>query len=91
VDDPSSTPTGRLSICDAVRRNDQECYAPSQLTTKGGKLSILLETVAEHGLQYRSGMLRSCNKFCLVSGYIEVSTTLPGPNAETKGVALGFV
>jgi beta-glucan synthesis-associated protein KRE6 len=85
------TPTGRLAICDAVRRNDQECYAPSQLTAKSGKLSIRLENVAEHGLQYCSGMLQSWIKFCLLSRYIEVSTTLPGPNAETMGVALGFV
>jgi beta-glucanase (GH16 family) len=65
--------------------NDQEWYDPSQVTTKGGKHSILLENVAEHGLQYRSGMLQSWNKFCFTSGYIEVSMTLPGPNAETTG------
>ena len=65
--------------------NDQEWYDPSQVTTKGGKLSILLENTPEHGLQYRSGMLQSWNKFCFTSGYIEVSMTLPGPNAETTG------
>jgi beta-glucanase (GH16 family) len=30
--------------------NDQEWYDPSQITTKDGKFSILLENVAEHGL-----------------------------------------
>jgi beta-glucanase (GH16 family) len=64
---------------------DQAWYDPSQITTKDGKLSILLENVTDHGLQYRSGMLQSWNKFCFTTGYIEVSMTLPGPNAETQG------
>ncbi|KAG6860572.1 hypothetical protein C0995_009717 [Termitomyces sp. Mi166 len=38
-----------------------------------------------HGLNYRSGMLQSWNKFCFSSGYIEVSVVLPGANAESKG------
>jgi beta-glucan synthesis-associated protein KRE6 len=53
--------------------------------TKGGKLSLMLENVAEHGLQYRSGMLQSRNKLCFTSGDIGVSMMLPGPNAETTG------
>jgi hypothetical protein len=69
---------------------DQEWYDPSQITTKDGKLSILLENVQEHALQYRSGMLQSWNKFCFSSGYIEVSMTLPGPNAETQGYVSFF-
>ena len=64
---------------------DQAWYDPRQITTKNGKLSILLENAADGGLQYRSGMLQSWNKFCFTSGYIEVSMTLPGPNAETTG------
>jgi beta-glucanase (GH16 family) len=46
--------------------NDQEWYDPSQITTKDGKLSILLENVGEHGLQYHSGMLQNWNKFCFM-------------------------
>ncbi|KAG6907629.1 hypothetical protein DXG01_008165 [Tephrocybe rancida] len=38
-----------------------------------------------HGLEYRSGMLQSWNKFCFTSGYIEVAVVLPGPNAEATG------
>jgi hypothetical protein len=53
--------------------------------TEGGKLSLFLENLAEHGLQYRSGMLQSWNKLCFTSGDIDVSMALPGPNAETKG------
>jgi len=64
---------------------DVEWYDPKQITTKNGKLSILMENVENHGLQYRSGMLQSWNKFCFTSGYIEVSLTLPGPNQETMG------
>ncbi|RDB14975.1 putative beta-glucan synthesis-associated protein C23H3.11c [Hypsizygus marmoreus] len=43
-------------------------------------------TAAEnHGLNYRSGMLQSWNKFCFSSGYIEVAVVLPGPNEDTQG------
>ena len=71
---------------------DLEWYHPNQITTKGGKLSILMENVANHGLKYRSGMLQSWNKFCFVSGYIEVSMTLPGPDQETMGyVSFGAI
>jgi Beta-glucan synthesis-associated protein SKN1/KRE6/Sbg1 len=71
---------------------DLEWYHPNQITTKSGKLSILMENVANHGMQYRSGMLQSWNKFCFVSGYIEVLMTLPGPNQETTGyVSLGAI
>lgn len=44
-----------------------------------------MENVENHGLQYRSGMLQSWNKFCVTNGYIEVSMTLPGPNSTTQG------
>jgi hypothetical protein len=65
--------------------NDQEWYDPGQVTTKDGHLVILLENVETNGLQYRSGMLQSWNKFCFTSGYIEVSLVLPGPDSNTKG------
>ena len=64
---------------------DQAWYDPSQITTKDGKLSILVENVDDGGLQYRSGMLQSWNKFCFTSGYIEVSMTLPGQNEQSTG------
>jgi hypothetical protein len=64
---------------------DVEWYDPGQVTTKNGKLRILMENVATNGLQYRSGMLQSWNKFCFTTGYIEVSVTLPGPNQDTQG------
>lgn len=68
---------------------DLEWYDPSQVTTKNGHLAITMESVPDitlnHGLQYKSGMLQSWNKFCFTSGYIEVSITLPGPNSDTQG------
>ncbi|PSR72683.1 hypothetical protein PHLCEN_2v11457 [Hermanssonia centrifuga] len=68
---------------------DQEWYDPSQITTKNGHLSIVMEAVEDitlnHMLPYKSGMLQSWNKFCFTSGYVEVSITLPGPNSDTKG------
>jgi beta-glucan synthesis-associated protein KRE6 len=63
---------------------DEEWYDPAQVTTKNGKLNILMENVETHGLPYRSGMLQSWNKFCFTSGYIEVSVSLPGPNEQTR-------
>ncbi|KDR79505.1 hypothetical protein GALMADRAFT_1243340 [Galerina marginata CBS 339.88] len=38
-----------------------------------------------HGLDYRSGMLQSWNKFCFTTGYVEVSVTFPGPDQQTQG------
>jgi len=61
---------------------DEEWYDPSQITTKDGKLNIVMENVQNHGLQYRSGMLQSWNKFCFTRGYIEVSLTLPGSDGS---------
>lgn len=69
--------------------HDQEWYDPSQVTTTGGYLSIIMDEVADqtlnHMLPYKSGMLQSWNKFCFTSGYIEVSVTLPGPDANAQG------
>jgi len=72
---------------------DLEWYDPKQITTKNGNLEILIESVDDvalnHGMQYRSGMLQSWNKFCFSSGYIEVNVSLPGPNSNTKGYVSG--
>ena len=70
--------------------NDMEWYDPKQITTRAGKLRILMERAPNHGLRYRSGMLQSWNKFCFTGGYIEVSMTLPGPNALAQGYVRGF-
>ena len=43
-----------------------------------------------HGLDYRSGMLQSWNKFCFTTGYVEVSVTLPGPDEDTTGYVSFF-
>jgi len=43
-----------------------------------------------HGLDYRSGMLQSWNKFCFTTGYIEVSVTFPGPDQNTQGYVSFF-
>ena len=40
---------------------------------------------SNHGLDFRSGMLQSWNKFCFTTGYVEVSVTLPGPDENTQG------
>lgn len=68
---------------------DLEWYDPQQVTTKNGYLSITMESVTDptlnHGLQYKSGMLQSWNKFCFTHGYLEVAVTLPGPNSDTQG------
>ncbi|KAL4079863.1 glycoside hydrolase family 16 protein [Scleroderma yunnanense] len=74
--------------------NDLEYYDPAQVTTKqGGYLSIVMDSEPEDGLNWRSGMLQSWNKFCFTTGYIEVAISLPGsvqaqgywPGAWTMG------
>ncbi|KAF8810897.1 beta-glucan synthesis-associated, partial [Phlegmacium glaucopus] len=42
-------------------------------------------TDMNHGLNYRSGMLQTWNKFCFTTGYVEVSVTFPGPDEDTTG------
>lgn len=60
---------------------DFEWYDPGQVTTKDGKLVIEMREQPTHGLNFRSGMLQSWNKFCFSqSAYIEVSVSLPGNN-----------
>lgn len=64
---------------------DLEWYDPKNAFTRDGNLVLLVENVENHGLDYRSAMLQSWNKFCFSSGYIEVNISLPGPNDETQG------
>lgn len=65
--------------------NDLEWYDPRQVTTRNGALVITLESVVNHNLGYRSGMLQSWNKFCFTTGYIEVALSLPGRDDEAQG------
>ncbi|ORY70810.1 glycoside hydrolase family 16 protein [Leucosporidium creatinivorum] len=60
---------------------DFEWYDPDAITTKDGSLVITLTEEPIHGLNFRSGMLQSWNKFCFTGGYIEVSIRLPGSGA----------
>jgi hypothetical protein len=64
---------------------DLEWYDPGQIITRDGYLRIKMENKETNGLQYKSGMLQSWNKFCFSSGYFEVSVTFPGPNSNTQG------
>ncbi|CAE6436167.1 unnamed protein product [Rhizoctonia solani] len=57
---------------------DLEWYDPGNAVTKDGNLVITLESVLNHDLTYRSGMLQSWNKFCFTNGYIEFNLSLPG-------------
>ncbi|BGP48265.1 hypothetical protein JCM10450v2_004137 [Rhodotorula kratochvilovae] len=63
---------------------DYEWYDPDAITTKDGKLVIALTQEPWNGMNFRSGMLQSWNKFCFTGGYIEVSASFPG-NADTMG------
>lgn len=69
---------------------DLEWYAPDNAFTRDGHLVLLVENVPWQGLQYRSAMLQSWNKFCFSSGYIEVAVSFPGPNEETQGYVSRF-
>ncbi|KIK69666.1 glycoside hydrolase family 16 protein [Collybiopsis luxurians FD-317 M1] len=72
---------------------DLEWYDPGAITTKGGQLVITLTEENNHDLNFKSGMLQSWNKLCFMTGYIEVSISLPGthqspgfwPGAWTMG------
>lgn len=49
-----------------------EWYHPGQITTKDGSLVIEMREEPTYGLDYRSGMLQSWNKFCFSkNAYIE--------------------
>lgn len=64
---------------------DLEWYDPDAVTTENGSLVITLSEEPSHGLNFRSGMLQSWNKFCFQGGYIEFGVSLPG-----KPTAQGF-
>jgi len=68
-----------------TQTNDTEWYDSRQLYTANGSLHVRIENVLSNGMQFRSGMLQSWNKFCFTSGYIEVALVLPGPNDGTRG------
>ncbi|KAG8972454.1 hypothetical protein FRC05_010047 [Tulasnella sp. 425] len=57
---------------------DVEWYQQDAITTQGGNLVITLTETPIHGLNFKSGMLQSWNKFCFTTGYIEVNMSLPG-------------
>ncbi|GAA5891181.1 hypothetical protein JCM8208_002530 [Rhodotorula glutinis] len=57
---------------------DLEWYDPDAATTKNGSLVFTMTEEKINGLNYRSGMIQSWNKFCFTGGYIEVSISLPG-------------
>lgn len=57
---------------------DLEWYDPDAIVTKDGYLEITLTEQETHGLNFRSGMLQSWNKFCFTGGYIEMGVILPG-------------
>ncbi|KAJ7155157.1 glycoside hydrolase family 16 protein [Mycena filopes] len=63
---------------------DLEWYDPSAVTTKDGALEITLSKVDDistnYGLQYRSAMISTWNKFCFTGGILVSSVTLPGAN-----------
>ncbi|GAA5894392.1 uncharacterized protein JCM6883_003809 [Sporobolomyces salmoneus] len=63
---------------------DYEWYDPDSITTRDGKLEILLSQEPIHGLNFRSGMLQSWNKFCFTGGLIEVAMSSPG-DSKTMG------
>lgn len=60
---------------------DLEWYDPDAVTTWDGTLELRLDQHANHGLNYRSGMLNSWNQVCFQGGIFEVSISLPGPAA----------
>ncbi|KAG8848277.1 hypothetical protein FRB96_001250 [Tulasnella sp. 330] len=57
---------------------DLEWYQEDTITTEGGNLVITMTETPTHGLNWKSGMLQSWNKFCFTTGYIEVNVSLPG-------------
>ncbi|GAA6025255.1 hypothetical protein JCM11491_006154 [Sporobolomyces phaffii] len=62
---------------------DLEWYDPDAITTKDGNLEIRMTQEPWNGLNFRSGMLQSWNKFCFTGGYLEVNLSLPGtPTAQ---------
>lgn len=50
---------------------DLEWYSQDAITTQGGNLVITMTETPTHGMNFRSGMLQTWNKFCFTTGYIE--------------------
>lgn len=72
---------------------DYEWYTPEAIRTRRfkdgtgkeeGYLTITLEEVPEHNMNFRSGMLVSWNKLCFQGGYLETEVIFPGGPA-TRG------
>ncbi|KAG9048977.1 hypothetical protein FS837_011528 [Tulasnella sp. UAMH 9824] len=57
---------------------DLHYWLTDAITTKDGNLVLTLTETPIHGLDFKSGMLQSWNKFCFTTGYIEVNISLPG-------------
>ena len=68
---------------------DLEWYDPDAVTTRDGVLQITFDAFANHGLNYRSGMLQSWNKMCFKGGFLEASISLPG-TSSVPGFWPGF-
>lgn len=64
---------------------DMEWYDPDAATTRDGVLELRFDAFKNHGLNYRSGMVQSWNRFCFKGGFIEASISLPG-----RGDIVGF-
>ncbi|SJL07378.1 related to KRE6-glucan synthase subunit [Armillaria ostoyae] len=72
---------------------DLEWYDPSGAITENGKLVLTITMEDIHDLNFKSGMITSWNKFCFMTGYVEVSVSMPGsstvpgfwPGAWTMG------
>lgn len=67
--------------------HDYEWYTPEAIRTQRfkdgtgkeeGYLTITMEEVPEHNLNFRSGMLVSWNKLCFQGGYLETEVIFPG-------------
>lgn len=50
-------------VVNAQATSDLEWYDPAAVTTKNGKLEILMTREPINGFEYRSGFLSSWNKF----------------------------
>lgn len=79
----------RSTLCDVDwPTGDMEWYDPGQITTKDGSLVIEMREEPTHGLDYRSGMLQSWNKFCFSkNAYIEGGSS--SPRRRRRGVWRG--
>ncbi|KAH9875112.1 hypothetical protein J1614_004601 [Plenodomus biglobosus] len=68
---------------------DLEWYDPDAAYTENGTLVFKFDQIKNHGLDYRSGMVQSWNKFCYKGGHVEASISLPG-RGDVSGFWPGF-